>query len=208
MTDINQYKSSSSRTKIFLYLLPLLVFGALIGLFFTAFSLREAGLISEPGQVPSVLINKPVPEFTLPPIEFSSTNTLDLQGFSNADLTNKISIVNVWASWCVPCRAEHPSLMKLSNDDRTNVFGINYKDKSKNAEKFLTELGNPYQAVGVDDSGLTSIDWGVYGVPETFIVSPTGIILYKFIGPITEQALTETFLPQLEKVLKSNNQNS
>ena len=205
MADSNQNKS---RTKILLYLLPLLVFGVLIGLFFTAFSLREAGLISEPGQVPSVLINKPVPEFSLPPIEFSPTGNLNLQGFSNVNLTDKISIVNVWASWCVPCRAEHPSLMKLSNDNRFNVFGINYKDKAKNAEKFLIELGNPYHAVGVDDSGRTSIDWGVYGVPETFIVSPTGIIMYKFIGPITEQALSETFLPQLEEVLKSNNQNS
>ena len=203
MTE-NAIKSNTSKSKILLYLIPLLVFGILIGLFFTAFSLRESGLISEPGQVPSVLIDKPVPEFFLPPIETSAASSLKLPGFSSNNLKGKFSIVNVWASWCIPCRAEHSSLVKLSKDERINLFGINYKDKSKNAEKFLTELGNPYQAVGVDNSGRVSIDWGVYGVPETYIVSPTGIILYKFIGPITEQALVDTFLPQLEFLLNSS----
>ncbi len=204
MTAIDQNNTNYPKRRVLLYLLPLIVFGLLIGLFFLVFELRQAGLISEPGQVPSVLINNPAPEFSLPPIKSSSETALNLPGFSNADLNGKTSIVNVWASWCVPCRIEHASLIKLSKDDRINVYGINYKDKSKNAEQFLTELGNPYQAVGVDNSGLVSIDWGIYGVPETFIVSPDGIILYKFIGPITEQALIDTFMPQLEKVLNSS----
>ena len=204
MTAINHNKENYSKRKVLLYLSPLIVFGLLVGLFILVFELRHAGLISEPGQVPSVLINSPAPEFSLPPITTSSETTLNLPGFSNVDLNGKTSIVNVWASWCVPCRIEHSSLVKLSKDDRINVYGINYKDKSKNAEQFLTELGNPYQAVGVDNSGLVSIDWGVYGVPETFIVSSDGIILYKFIGPITEQALIDTFMPQLEKVLNSS----
>ena len=202
MTATDQITTPPPKSRKLLFLLPLIVFGLLIGLFFLVFELRQQGLISEPGQVPSVLINSPAPEFSLPPIDSSS---FKLPSFSKSDLIGEISIVNVWASWCVPCRAEHPSLVQLSKDDRINVYGINYKDKSKNAVEFLTELGNPYQAVGVDSTGLTSIDWGVYGVPETFIVSSEGIILYKFIGPITEQALAETFLPHLEKVLNSSN---
>jgi cytochrome c biogenesis protein CcmG/thiol:disulfide interchange protein DsbE len=111
-------------------------------------------------------------------------------------------VVNVFASWCGPCRLEHPQLLELAGDDRIRLVGINYKDVTANAVRFLDELGNPYAAIGVDDRGRAAIDWGVYGVPETFIVDADGVIRYKHIGPIDADALDSTIRPAIDAVLK------
>ena len=116
-------------------------------------------------------------------------------------IAGKVALVNVWASWCVPCRQEHPILMELAKDDRFTLVGINYKDKPTNALRFLGELGNPFAAVGIDPKGKAAIDWGVYGVPETFLVGPDGTIVYKQVGPFTEEAVREDLMPPIEKLL-------
>ena len=122
-------------------------------------------------------------------------------GLKRADLTGKLTLVNVFASWCGPCRLEHPQLEALAGDGRIRLVGINYKDQPANALRFLGDMGNPYAAIGVDEKGRAAIDWGVYGVPETFVVGPDGIIRYKFIGPITEEALTRVVRPEIDKAL-------
>ena len=167
----------------FIFMLPVIIFGALA----LVFLVRLYG--GDPSVVPSVLINKPAPEFSLAPLEGLRNDSGQLPGLTRADLVaaegdGRVSIVNVWASWCVPCRDEHPVLMELAKDDQLRVFGINYKDRPENARRFLGALGNPYQAVGVDENGRSAIDWGVYGVPETFIIDRNGVIRHKHIGPI------------------------
>jgi cytochrome c biogenesis protein CcmG, thiol:disulfide interchange protein DsbE len=119
-------------------------------------------------------------------------------GFATGDLQGNVTLVNIWASWCGPCRDEHPHLMALSEVDGVRLVGINYKDEPANARRFLGALGLPYEAVGVDPEGRTFVDWGAYGVPETFIVDRRGIIRHKYIGPITPRALDETILPMIE----------
>ena len=165
-----------------LFLLPALVFVALVLLF-------GVQLISgrNPAEVPSVLIDKPVPVFSLAPLEGLLANGQPVPGFSNADLKGRVTVVNVWASWCAPCRQEHPLLVDLARDPSIRVVGINQKDNPDNARRFLGTLGNPYAAVGVDPNGRASIDWGVYGVPETFIIGPDGTIRHKHIGPLTPE---------------------
>ncbi|MBB42456.1 MAG: DsbE family thiol:disulfide interchange protein [Rhodospirillaceae bacterium] len=143
--------------------------------------------------LPSTLINKPAPRFNLPPINRGG------KGFSTKMLRGNVSLVNIWASWCIPCRVEHPYLMKLAQDG-FSIYGINYKDDPKNANTFLKVLGNPYRAVGADHSGLTSIDWGVYGYPETFIVDSNGYIRYRHVGPLSETDLSNTIQPILKRL--------
>jgi cytochrome c biogenesis protein CcmG/thiol:disulfide interchange protein DsbE len=169
--------------------LPLAVFLALAALFYFRLG---AG---DPSTIPSALLDKPVPDFSLPPIVEGKG-----EGLSDEALAKGVHVVNVWASWCGPCRLEHPILMRLATDRRYRVVGINQKDVPENATRFLGALGNPFAAVGADRHGATSIDWGVYGVPETFIVKD-GIIVHKFIGPLSEEALAADFLPALEKAL-------
>jgi cytochrome c biogenesis protein CcmG/thiol:disulfide interchange protein DsbE len=136
------------------------------------------------------LIGKPVPEFTLAPLEGLLRDGKPVAGLASADLKgDKVTVVNVWASWCTPCRAEHPLLIALAKDPRVRLVGINYKDSTENTRRFLGALGNPFAAVGVDQSGRSAIDWGVYGVPETFVVSRDGIIRHKHVGPLSEEAL-------------------
>jgi cytochrome c biogenesis protein CcmG/thiol:disulfide interchange protein DsbE len=149
----------------------------------------------DPSRIPSALLNKAVPEFALPPIEEGKG-----EGLTSADLAAGVSVVNVWASWCGPCREEHPILMQLAQDERFSVAGINYKDVPENALRFLGALGSPFKKVGADRNGATAIDWGVYGVPETFIVKD-GIIVHKFVGPLSEDGLKADFIPALEKAL-------
>ena len=179
-----------------LVLLPLVVFAALAGLF-----LFQLTLGGDPQKIPSALINKPAPEFVLEPVEGLEKDGKAVAGFSSDDLQGKVSVVNVFASWCGPCRQEHPLLEELAKVDGIEMVGINYKDKPENARRFLGSLGNPYDRVGADASGRAAIDWGVYGVPETFIVDEKGMIRYKFIGPLGPQSYAETFLPELEKIL-------
>jgi len=181
-----------------LALLPLIVFGLLSALFLVQLlSGKDAS------QVPSALIDKPAPEFDLPPVPELTEAGQPVPGVARADLLGTVSVVNVFASWCVPCRQEHPLLEDLARSGKAQMIGINYKDKPENARRFLGTLGNPYARVGADENGRAAIDWGVYGVPETFIVDAAGTIRYKFIGPLSPQSYREVFLPQLERVLAS-----
>jgi cytochrome c biogenesis protein CcmG/thiol:disulfide interchange protein DsbE len=183
-------EASSSRASRRLWLLlPLIAFLALAGLFFVRLG---AG---DPARIPSALLNKPVPDFSLPPI-------LDGigEGLSDEMLAQGVHVVNVWASWCGPCRLEHPILMELATDERFDVVGINHKDAPQNATRFLGALGNPFARSGADRNGGTSIDWGVYGVPETFIVKD-GTVVHKYVGPLSEEGLAREFLPALERAL-------
>jgi len=183
-----------------LVLLPLVIFMALAGLF-----LFQLTMGNDPSQIPSALINQPVPETDLPPVESLVKDGTQVPGFTRADLLGQVSVVNVFASWCAPCRQEHPLLEELATRDGFQMIGINYKDKPENARRFLGSLGNPYDLVGADDVGRTAIDWGVYGVPETFIVDATGTIRYKFIGPLDPASYQNVFLPELDKVIASPN---
>lgn len=159
-------------------LLPVIVFVALAGLFLlNLLNGRNAQ------EIPSVLVGKAAPVIDLPAITGS-----ELPGFSGADLTGKISVVNIWASWCGPCRQEHPILMEMAKSENLAIYGVNYKDKPQNALRFLNDLGNPYDAAVADEKGRTAIEWGVYGVPETFLIGPDGTIIDKIIGPITPEA--------------------
>ncbi len=172
-----------------LYILPLSVFLVLAVYF-------AIGLTKDPKILPSALIDKPVPEFSLPPIEGGPG-----KGFSSADLKGKgVSVVNVFASWCVPCRAEHPQITRLAQLKVATVYGLNYKDKPRNALKWLKELGDPYAAHGADTNGRVGIDWGVYGIPETFIIDNSGTIRYKYVGPLTAQRLDQEILAVIKKL--------
>ncbi len=169
----------------FIHILPVVILLGVSGVFFV----RLFG--EDPSLVPSVMLNRPAPEFALAPLENLRRAGEPVPGFSREDLPlpadgeAQVNIVNVWASWCVPCRDEHPVLMDLAADPEVRVLGINYKDRPENARRFLGALGNPFDKVGVDENGRSAIEWGVYGVPETFIVDADGIILHKHIGPIT-----------------------
>ncbi len=169
--------------------LPFAIF-AVIAVFF------GIGLTMDPREIPSPLIGKPVPEFTLPPVQ---GRTL---GLATADLRGQVSIVNVFASWCTACREEHPLLMDLSARKIVPIHGLNYKDKPDDAQKWLDGLGDPYTRTGADINGRVAIDWGVYGVPETFVVAPDGTIAYKHIGPMTPEALRDKILPVITRLQK------
>ncbi len=170
-----------------LYVVPLVLFGGLALLF-------AVQLGHDPKIVPSALIDREVPEFELPPLKDGKG------GLSTADLRGQVALVNVFASWCIPCRAEHPILMELSKREDVAIFGINYKNRPEEAKAWLAELGDPYDRIGVDRSGRASIDWGVYGVPETFVVDRNGRIRYKVVGPMTPKELNGTVLPLIQEL--------
>lgn len=166
-------------SRILLLLAPLVILVGLIAVF-------ALNMNRDPSLVRSVLIDKPAPDITLPAVE-----GLGVNGLSNPMLEGQAVLVNVFASWCIPCRAEHPLLMDIKRQTAVPILGINQKDAPENAVKFLTELGNPYDAVGADANGRVSIDWGVYGVPESFVVNPAGLITYKHVGPIDDASVAE-----------------
>lgn len=143
----------------------------------------------DPQAIPSALLNRPAPEFTLPPPQGLDT------GFGRKDLIGQVTVVNVFASWCTPCLAEHPYIMQLSKTPGVRVFGLNYKNKDDQAVAWLDRHGNPYARVGADRDGRVAIDWGVYGVPETFVVDRTGVICLKKVGPVTPKILADEILP-------------
>ena len=168
--------------------LPVAIFLLLAGLFYAAIYRGD-----DPSTVPSALIGRYVPEFELPPVD-----GLDRPGLSNADFgQGKPVIVNVWASWCVPCRSEMPLLVELRRVAGVPLYGIDYKDDPATARRFLAELGNPFDRIGRDASGRAAIDWGVYGVPETYVVDGNGRIAFKHVGPLTPEAIAEEILPAL-----------
>lgn len=175
--------------------LPLLVFAGLAGLFWYAL---QGG---DPSRLPSAMIGKEVPSFDLPPIEGLTADGAAIPGLDSAELAQgKPSIVNVWASWCVPCHEEHPLLMQLAKDKPgIRLFAINYKDDTENARRFLGRYGNPFGRVGADQSGTVAIDWGVYGVPETYVVAGDGKIIYRHVGPLTANAISKELLPLLKQ---------
>ncbi|MBZ9885397.1 DsbE family thiol:disulfide interchange protein [Mesorhizobium sp. CA10] len=185
-------ETEAPRRRLFV-LLPLLVFLGLAGLFLSQ-------LLSgrDTSEIPSALIGLPAPQTDLPPLEGTS-----LPGLASKDFTGKVTLVNVFASWCAPCREEHPVLLGLSLDKRFTLAALNYKDQPENARRFLGELGNPYQAIGADPAGRAAIDWGVYGVPETFVIGKDGKIAYKHVGPLTPDSVRALLLPQIEKALSA-----
>ena len=171
------------------YLAPVILFVVL------AAALGVQLLTGDHGKVPSALIDKPVPEFSLPPVQGFE----DAGGFATADLgRGEIALVNIFASWCGPCRVEHPLLMALAEAGTVPLYGINYKDMPDDAERWLGRLGNPYTLMGADLDGRTGIEWGVYGVPETFVVDGSGRIRHRHVGVLSRHDLDETILPLIE----------
>jgi cytochrome c biogenesis protein CcmG/thiol:disulfide interchange protein DsbE len=178
-------------------LLPLLAFLALAALF-----LLRLGA-GDPSRIPSALIGHPAPATDLPPLPGLERDGKTVPGVDSADFNGAVTVLNVWASWCVPCRDEAPLLMSLAADRRIRVVGINYKDQADNARRFLGRYGNPFVANGVDGNGRAAIEWGVYGVPETFIIGRDGRIAYKLIGPITPDNLERALKPSIDKALST-----
>lgn len=169
------------------FLLPLFVFLGLV-------ILLGVGLTLDPSEVPSPFIGKPAPSFSLPQVGDPA------QRLGSTDLKGQVSLLNVWASWCVSCRQEHPVLNGLSKRGIVPIYGLNYKDEQEAALGWLNQYGNPYAASAFDADGKVGIDWGVYGVPETFVIDKQGIIRYKQTGPVTEQILEQTLLPLIRQL--------
>ena len=187
----------SPRRRPWLMALPLLGFVALAGLFL----LRLHG--DDPSKIPSALIGRPAPQTALPALEGLVSNGDQVPGLDPAAFKGKVSVVNVWASWCVPCHDEAPLLTELAKDKRLQVVGINYKDGADNARRFLGRYGNPFGIVGVDGNGRASIEWGVYGVPETFVVGREGTIVYKLVGPVTPENVDTRLKAEIDKALRA-----
>ena len=171
-----------------LYMLPLAAFMVLAGYF--AVALRPS---YDPQALPSALIDKPMPAFDLPPLGAGAA-------VSSASLRGQVVVVNFFASWCVPCRIEHPVLMRLANQEKIAITGIAYKDTPDDAKKLLDDAGDPYRRVGLDLSGRTGIDFGVYGVPETYVIDRSGQIRKKFVGPLSPEAVNHELLPLLHEL--------
>ena len=176
-------------------LVPLVVFLALAALFFYRLG------SGDPSRLPSALIGRPAPATVLPPVAGLVRDGVPVPGLDSATFTGAVTVLNVWASWCVPCHDEAPLLLKLAEDKRIRVAGINYKDQPDNARRFLGRYGNPFAASGADPTGRAAIEWGVYGVPETFVVGRDGRIAFKLVGPITDDNVDTVLKPALEKAL-------
>ena len=181
----------------FLMALPLIAFAGLAALFW----LRLGS--GDPSRIPSALIGHPAPQTSLPPLTGLLSDGTQVPGLDPAIFKGKVSVVNVWASWCVPCHDEAPLLSGLAKDQRLQLVGINYKDAPDNARRFLGRYGNPFGAVGVDANGRAAIEWGVYGVPETFVVGREGTIVYKLVGPITPDNIDSVLKAEIDKALKT-----
>lgn len=196
---MSQTEAAPRRRSPLVFLAPLIIFGLLAMVF-------GVGLFSgDKSKVPSALIGRVAPSITLTPLEGLQRDGKPVPAFGNADLAKgQATLVNVWASWCAPCRVEHPVLMGLAETDavkqgKVALVGMNYKDEAENARRFLGALGNPFSAVGVDRAGRGAIEWGVYGVPETFVIGPDGHILEKHVGPLDQMAASKL----LQRALKA-----
>jgi cytochrome c biogenesis protein CcmG/thiol:disulfide interchange protein DsbE len=175
------------------YILPLVIFlGVSVFLFL--------GLDLKPREVPSPFINKPAPAFSLQKLHEPETT------FAAQDMLGKVWILNVWASWCVACRSEHPLLVQLSRANLVPIYGLNYKDVPSDGKRWLKQLGNPYLASLIDYEGKVGIDYGVYGVPETFVIDKQGVIRHKVIGPVTSSSLDGCVLPLVKKLQQASAQ--
>jgi cytochrome c biogenesis protein CcmG, thiol:disulfide interchange protein DsbE len=183
------------RRRRIVVLVPLVVFIGLILLFL--FRLNAG----DPSLIPSALIGHPAPQTKLPPIAGLDRDGHPVPGIDPATFKGAVTVVNVWASWCVPCHDEAPLLLQLSQDNRLRLIGINYKDEPDNARRFLGRYGDPFAAAGADDNGRAAIEWGVYGVPETFVVGRDARIAYKLVGAITPDNYVAVLKPQIEKAL-------
>lgn len=192
----DQEKAISPLRRYGLALLPLIIFAALAVLFFI--KLTDG---SDPSKIPSVLIGKPAPTYPTTSLAGAMRDGEQVPAISTALTEGKVVIVNVWASWCVPCRAEHPLITKIGDIDGVVLVGINYKDTNENANGFLQKLGNPFDAISIDPKGVASIDWGVYGIPETFLISKTGTVVHKHVGPISPSILNEKIISRIQAEL-------
>jgi cytochrome c biogenesis protein CcmG/thiol:disulfide interchange protein DsbE len=193
----NETQNDTPRSSRWLMALPLIVFTALAAIFW--FRLGDG----DPSRIPSALIGRPAPQAALPPLEGLASNGAPIPGLDPTVFKGKVSLVNVWASWCVPCHDEAPLLTELGRDTRLQIVGINYKDSADNARRFLGRYGNPFSIVGVDANGRAAIEWGVYGVPETFIVGREGTIVYKLVGPVTSDNINTVLRAEIDKALKA-----
>jgi len=171
-----------------LYLLPVALFAAVAGYFLLALSSDR-----NPQEVPSALVGKPAPDFTLAPL------LPDVPGLARADLGGDVVLVNFFASWCVPCRAEHPYLGRLAKEGGLPIFGVAWKDVAAATRAYLAQFGNPYARIGMDDSGRTGIDFGITGVPETFVVGRDGRICYRQWGPVTDDDTAQALLAKIKE---------
>lgn len=194
MTDLNAAADTAPRRKLGWVIAPLVVFAMLAAAF--AFSLSQG----DPSKLPSALIGKPAPKTAFPALDGLKDAGQQIAGFtSEAFGKGKVTVVNFWASWCVPCVQEHPHLIALGKRAGVSIYGVNYKDQPSAARRFIGRYGNPYAKVGTDSNGRGAIEWGVYGMPETFIIDGEGHIAYKHVGPITEHSLNREVIPAIEK---------
>ena len=191
-TSVPETSGRSSQRRSWLMALPLLAFGLLAGIFW--FGLRDG----DPSKIPSALIGHPAPRPRCR-LQGLLDNGAQIPGLDPAMFKGKVSIVNVWASWCVPCHDEAPLLTELGKDKRLQMVGINYKDTPENARRFLGRYGNPFGIVGVDGNGRAAIELGIYGVPETFIVGRNGTIVYKMVGPILPDNIDTVLRVEIER---------
>jgi cytochrome c biogenesis protein CcmG, thiol:disulfide interchange protein DsbE len=197
MSDSRASNDPVPRARSWLMALPLIAFAALAAIFW--FRLGSG----DPSRIPSALIGRPAPQTALPALDGLIAGGTPIPGLDPAIFKGKVSIVNVWASWCVPCHDEAPLLVALGQDKRLQLVGINYKDTPDNARRFLGRYGNPFGVVGVDGNGRAAIEWGVYGVPETFVVGRDGAIVYKMVGPVTPENIDSELKVEIDKALKA-----
>src|SRR5690242_867030 len=194
-TQNSATQNSQTRQRRMIVLVPLVVFAGITALFLIRLG---AG---DPSLIPSALIGHAVPQTTLPPIAGLKRDGGAVPGIDPERFNGAVSVVNVWASWCAPCHDEAPLLMELAQDQRLRVVGINYKDDADNARRFLGRYGNPFAAAGADQNGRAAIEWGVYGVPETFVIGRDARIAFKLVGPITPENFQSILVPQIDKAL-------
>ena len=198
MTAADEQAMKERRTAVrgrMLVLVPLIAFLALAGLFMVRLG------TGDPSRIPSALIGHAAPVTKLPALPGLTRAGKEVPGLDSATFAGEVTLLNVWSSWCVPCRDEAPLLMLLAADRRIRIIGMNYKDQPADAVRFLARYGNPFLANGVDANGRTAIEWGVYGVPESFLVGRDGRIVYKLIGPMTQENLDNTLKPEIERAL-------